>query len=88
MGLFQYVQPLAKGQITIPVKMRKKLGIGEDTLLKVELRDERLVLTPLKVDREEKYIRSFSDTQIRYFLALDKLDKKTYQKAKKLLTGK
>lgn len=84
----QYIQPLAKGQITIPVKMRKKLGIKKSTLLEIRVEQGRLILTPLKLDREEKYIRSFSDAQIKEFLAVDKIDRETYQKAQKLLRGK
>lgn len=85
MGMVQYIQPLAKGQITIPVKMRKRLGIDKDTLLKARIKGNNLILTPLRIDREKSYIRNYSDAQIREFLASDKIDKKTYQRAKKLL---
>lgn len=85
MSMVQYIQPLAKGQITIPVKMRRRLGIDRNTLLKASIKGNKLILIPLKIDREESYIRRYSDTQIREFLAADKIDKKTYQKAKKLL---
>lgn len=43
------VRPLRGGQITIPAEFREQLGINEDTLLEVTLRDGELLVRPVKV---------------------------------------
>jgi len=47
--LTKIVRPLRSGQITIPVEFRKKLGIGEDSLLRVTLADGELRIKPVQV---------------------------------------
>ncbi|OGG00956.1 hypothetical protein A2153_02565 [Candidatus Gottesmanbacteria bacterium RBG_16_38_7b] len=42
------VKPMERGQITLPVKFRQKLGITKDTLLNVTLEGDRVVIIPLK----------------------------------------
>lgn len=81
----QIIQPLDKGQITIPIEFRKRLGIDKNTLLKVSLQKNSLIIEPLNVDWKEKYIREFTDGEIEQFVKDDKLDRKTVQKLKKLL---
>ena len=43
------VRPLRSGQITIPAEFRKKLGIGEDTMLQMTLDGGELRLKPVRV---------------------------------------
>lgn len=38
-----------RGQITIPVKIRKNLGLGAGDLLRIEVSRGRIVLIPLQV---------------------------------------
>ena len=47
------VRPLRGGQITIPAEFRRKLGITEDTMLRVTLEDEGLRLTPVRMETAE-----------------------------------
>lgn len=41
------VRPVRRGQITIPIEFRRKLGIEDDTLLQVTLRDDRIEIAPV-----------------------------------------
>lgn len=77
------IKPLAKGQITIPISLRKQLGIKENTLLQAELKEDGIFLKPISLDWKEKYIRQFSDEEVNEWLKEDKLDKETLQKLKK-----
>lgn len=82
------IKTLSKGQVTIPASMREDLGIKKDTYLRVYIRDKKIVLEPVDLDKKinlGKYIRTYSDEDIQDFLALDKLDTKTRKKAEKLL---
>jgi AbrB family looped-hinge helix DNA binding protein len=45
----QIVQPLRSGQITIPAEFRKRLGITEESLLKLTLEGGALRIIPLDV---------------------------------------
>ena len=45
----QIVQPLRSGQITMPAEFRKRLGITEESLLKLTLEGGSLRITPLNV---------------------------------------
>ncbi|MCH7640845.1 AbrB/MazE/SpoVT family DNA-binding domain-containing protein [Patescibacteria group bacterium] len=79
----QLVKTLNKGQVTIPAKLRKKLGIKKNDYLRVYARGKKLILEPVSLQEKgvEKYIRTFSDRQINQWLELDKLDAKTRKKA-------
>mgnify|MGYP001606143323 CR=1 FL=1 len=77
------IKPLAKGQITIPISFRKKLNIKNDTLFQAELRQGGIFLKPVNLAWKEKYIRQFSDEEIKQWLEDDKLDKETLKKIKK-----
>ena len=79
------IKPLDKGQITIPASFRQSLNITKDTLLQAELKDDGLMLKPIDLDWKNKYIREFSDEEIKTWLKEDKLDKKTLKKIKKYL---
>lgn len=77
------IKPLAKGQITIPVFFRKQLNIKSDTLFQAELRRDGIFLKPVNLNWKEKYIRQFSDEEIKQWLEDDKLDQKTISKLKR-----
>ncbi len=77
------IKPLAKGQVTIPASFRRELGIKENTLFQAELKEDGVFLRPISFDWKEKYIRQFSDEDIKEWFKEDKLDKKTLQKLKK-----
>lgn len=79
------IKPLDKGQITIPIAFRKTLGVDNTTLYKAKLKKDGILLTPLRVDWQDKYIREFSDKEIQDWLKRDKLDKKTLKKVKHYL---
>jgi bifunctional DNA-binding transcriptional regulator/antitoxin component of YhaV-PrlF toxin-antitoxin module len=48
------VRARKKGQVTIPDRFRRELGIGDDTLLRVSVQDGELRLKPVKVTAEEQ----------------------------------
>lgn len=65
----QIVQPMARGQITIPIKIRKKLGIDEESWLWVKLIKNKIIIEPV----EEK-----TGTSTQYFLKDSADDKSIY----------
>lgn len=79
------LKPLAKGQITIPKDFRDALGIDKTTYLKAELKKDKIILSPLSFLNMDKYIRTYSDRQIKEFMVLDKLSSAVRKKAEKLL---
>lgn len=86
MQMTQLVKTLNKGQVTIPKRMRTKLGITKDSYLRASMKENKLILEPITLtEPTDKYIRTFSDKEIREWLALDKMDSKTRDKAKRLL---
>ena len=54
-----------KGQITLPVEVRRKLGLVEDDELILTIEDDRIVLKPLRTEVPSKYLES-SDDEIVY----------------------
>jgi bifunctional DNA-binding transcriptional regulator/antitoxin component of YhaV-PrlF toxin-antitoxin module len=48
--LTKLVRPLRSGQITIPAEFRRRLGIGDDTMLQMTLTQGELRITPVRVD--------------------------------------
>ena len=83
--LEKIVKPGARGQITIPLEIRKKLNIDSKTILNVTLDKNNIVVSPLKFTQDKFEGRDYSEKEIENFLEEDKLDKKTLAKAKKLL---
>ena len=80
------VRPLSRGQITIPVEFRKKLGIDTNTILSLALRGNKIEITPAivrEVDEEE--LREYTDEEISQFLRDDKIDRETASTVKRLL---
>jgi len=81
------VKPLSRGQITIPIEFRRKLGIEDNTVLNLTLKGNKIEITPAVV-REvgEEELREYTDEEISQFLQEDKIDQKTARAVKKLLT--
>lgn len=69
-SLQEIVQPMQRGQITIPIKIRKKLNINSSTWLWVRLVKDKILIEPVK-EKEE-------DTSLNNFLLQDASDEKTY----------
>jgi AbrB family looped-hinge helix DNA binding protein len=82
----QLIKPLAKGQITIPARFRRALGIDADTYLRITLEGRRLVLTPVRVvDADEAPGRDYTRSELEAFFAEDKLDAETVAKVRRFL---
>ena len=81
------VKPRARGQITIPADFREELGIDENTVLQMRLRGTRIEITPLRVADDDRLFREYDPADIQAFLEEDKLDRRTAEKARKLLAG-
>ena len=64
------VRPLAKGQITIPIAIRRALGITESSLLEIRMEANRIVISKLE---PEGAFRVYSDQEIADFLEEDKI---------------
>ena len=45
--LTRIVCPLRRGQLTIPVEFRRRLGIGDDTLLQLTLYEDKIEIVPV-----------------------------------------
>jgi len=45
--LTRIVRPLRRGQLTIPAEFRQRLGIGDDTLLQLTLREGKIEVVPV-----------------------------------------
>ena len=70
------VKPLSRGQITIPIEFRKKLGIGSNTILNLVLKGNKIEITPAVVrEFNEDEMREYTDKEISQFLQDDKIDK-------------
>ena len=80
------VKPLSRGQITIPVEFRKKLGIDNNTILSLALKGKKIEIT-LAIVREvdEEELREYTDKEISQFLQDDKIDQETARTVKRLL---
>ena len=81
------VKPLSRGQITIPIEFRKKLGIGSNTILNLVLKGNKIEITPAIVrEFNEDELREYTDKEISQFLKDDKIDKDTARIVKRLLS--
>ena len=45
--LTRVVRPLRRGQLTIPAEFRRRLGIGDDTLLQLTLHQGKIEMAPV-----------------------------------------
>ncbi len=66
------IKPTSRGQVTIPLKLRRRLGISEETLLSVDARDKAVVFTPVKLEKEQ-LLRQYTKSEIAQYLRDDKL---------------
>ncbi len=85
--LTRLIRPHGKGQITIPVEFRRRLGIDERTILRLELRGSRIEITPSRLSQEEGLLRDYAPDEIEAFLHEDRIDKATAAKVRRLLRG-
>ena len=79
------IQPLAKGQITIPVTMRRALGIDETTPLRIRLEGDEIVISKL-ID-SGRPVRLYTDEEIEAFLAEDILTPADAEWVQQMLAG-
>ena len=79
---------MSRGQITIPIEFRTRLGIDENTYIKLTLDENKIILTPafLGSNSEEK-LREYTEKEISQFIKEDKIDQDTASTIKKLLAG-
>ena len=85
--MIKIVKPLSRGQITIPMEFRKKLGIGSNTILNLALKGNKIEITPAIVrELNEEELREYTDKEISQFLKDDKIDKDTARIVKRLLS--
>ena len=86
-SMTKIVKSLPRGQITIPIEFRKKLGIGDDTILTLSLKGNKIEITPAVVrEAGEDELREYTGREISQFLKDDRIDQKTARNIKRLLT--
>lgn len=51
--MLKIVKPLRNGQITIPVEVREKLGIDEQTILQLSLVNKEIRLKPVRISQTD-----------------------------------
>ena len=83
-SISKVVRPLSKGQITIPVSIRRALGITESSLLEVSLEGDRIVISKLETQPEGTF-RVYSDEEIARFLEEDKITPETADRVRELM---
>ena len=84
--LTKLIKPLSRGQITIPIEFRKKLGINSSTILNLSLKGNKIEIVPAKIQEVgDEDLREYTDEEISQFLKDDKIDKKTASIVKRLL---
>jgi len=69
----QFVQPTPRGQVTLPIGIRRTLAIDPSTLLDVSVERGRVVLSPVRPSVSGKQVRRYSDDEVQEFLAADRL---------------
>ncbi len=75
-----WVKILPKGLITIPKKIREKLGIKEGDIAKTRISGSEIIIEP----RRASTYRLFTDKEIAEWVAKDKLPPKLAKKVKAL----
>jgi bifunctional DNA-binding transcriptional regulator/antitoxin component of YhaV-PrlF toxin-antitoxin module len=81
------IRLLPRGRITIPSEFRQNLGINEDTLPNLELKENKIEITPFNLcDKSKKDLRNYTNKEIAEFLDEDKIDKKTAKVLRKLIS--
>jgi AbrB family looped-hinge helix DNA binding protein len=87
-SLTKLVRALPKGQITLPVEFRRRLGINSETLLSLTLKGNTIELVPLRPVPQQETLRNYQDDEIARFLKEDQLDPDTAAKIRRLLGKK
>lgn len=67
-----------KGLLTIPKKFRQKLGFGEKSLARIKIEKGKLTIEPIRTLSYS--VRTYTETDIEEFLALDKGETKELKK--------
>jgi AbrB family looped-hinge helix DNA binding protein len=83
--LTRLLRPRARGQITIPVEFRRRLRIGENTILRVTLRGLKIEILPLQTEVRDRPLRDYGQDEIGRFLKEDRLEVRTAKKVRHLL---
>jgi AbrB family looped-hinge helix DNA binding protein len=86
--LTKLVRPLPKGQITLPVEFRRRLGIDSETILSLTLKGNTIEIVPLRPVPQQETLREYQDNDIDRFLKEDQLDPDTAAKVRRLLGKK
>jgi bifunctional DNA-binding transcriptional regulator/antitoxin component of YhaV-PrlF toxin-antitoxin module len=85
-SITKILKPLSRGRITIPLEFRQKLKIGEETLLYLALKGNKIYITPFTLNnKSEKDIRNYTNKEIAEFLDEDKIDQQTAKVLRELL---
>lgn len=63
-----------KGLVTIPKKLRERVGISENDLVRVRTDRGRLTIEPVRMLPYP--VRSYTDSEVREFIELDKKESK------------
>jgi AbrB family looped-hinge helix DNA binding protein len=90
--LTKLVRPLPKGQITLPVEFRRRLGINSETILSLTLKGNTIEIVPLRPvpqqETQQETLREYQDDDIDRFLKEDQLDPDTAAEVRRLLGKK
>jgi len=86
--LTKVVRPLPKGQITLPVEFRRRLGIDSETILSLTLKGNTIEIVPLRPVPQQGTLREYQDDDIDRFLKEDQLGPDTAAKVRRLLGKK
>lgn len=74
----EIIKMQTKGLVTIPKKMRQRLGFEENSLVRVKEERGRVVIEPV---RTLPYpVRSYTNQEIKEFIALDTSETKVLRK--------
>ena len=81
------VKPMSRGQITIPIEFRTRLGIDENTYIRLTLDKNKIILTPAFTESvTEEKLREYTEKEILQFIKEDKIDYNAASTVKKLLS--
>jgi bifunctional DNA-binding transcriptional regulator/antitoxin component of YhaV-PrlF toxin-antitoxin module len=69
----------------VPAEFRERLGIDQDTFLRLTLRGSKIEVTPVQLGGRGTLLRDFSRKELDAFLEEDKIDAKTAAKVRRLL---
>lgn len=74
----EIVKIQSKGLLTLPKKLRQKLGIEENGLVKVKEEKGRIVVEPLRILPYP--VRRYTEEEIKEFIEIDKQESKLLKK--------